>query len=421
MKADTPREYRLVELRVDNFKAIKAVAIKPDRSLFKITGRNAQGKSSILDAVAAAIGGAGCFPPEPIRKGADEAVISLNFGDLQLRRRIYKRADDSVAHELYLEYADGKKPKEKQHVLDELRGSPIADDPLEFSRLKPKDRYELIKGLIDFDFKTMGDRRQELFDDRRLVGRDFEKAKGAVDSINLPADAPTTTIDITALAAEMRSATETNAMIDRRAERREQSATEIEQLLDEADSLRAQAKQKEDRAAVLRKQLEDAGPLPDKVNIDGLSAKLAQAETHNRNAVVGAERARKVKDRDELGASYDKLTVEIEAIDKAKQQAIEKAELPVKGLTFGEDDILLDGLPFEQASTARKIRVSTALLMALKPQLRVLLVREGSLLDDEARAALETDAERNDFVVLMETVGEDATGGVLIEDGRVVP
>ena len=74
-----------------------------------------------------------------------------------------------------------------------------------------------------------------------------------------------------------------------------------------------------------------------------------------------------------------------------------------------------------QASTARKIRVSTALLMALKPELRVLLVREGSLLDEDARAALEADAKEHGFVVLMECVGEDvAGGGVVIENGEVI-
>jgi hypothetical protein len=92
----------------------------------------------------------------------------------------------------------------------------------------------------------------------------------------------------------------------------------------------------------------------------------------------------------------------------------------VKELTFGDNDILLDGLPFSQASTARKIRVSTALLMALKPELRVLLVREGSLLDDEARAALEADAREHDFVVLMECVGAGDGSGIVIEDGEVV-
>ena len=80
--------YRLIELRAENFRKLKAIAIKPDRAVFKISGRNEQGKSAVLDVVAAAIGGKDAFPKTPVRTGQKEAELFLDFGGLKLTRRI---------------------------------------------------------------------------------------------------------------------------------------------------------------------------------------------------------------------------------------------------------------------------------------------------------------------------------------------
>lgn len=421
MKTDTPKTYRLVRLEASNFQILKAVSIKIDGTVLKINGRNGQGKSSILNAVAAAIGGKDAFPEKPVRVGEESGEIFLDFGGLKLTRKFWNKEDGGFTQSLRLEYADGRRPKEPQTVLDTLRGSPIADDPIAFSRLKPKQRYDLLKQLVPgVDFDDMTERRANLTEDRTIVGRDFDKAKGAAESIVVPDDAPAAPVDVSALATELQQALELNSSIDRRAIRREEFAEALESKRDRADRLRADLKQLD--AEILSDQavIDDAEELPTKIDVGSLQQQMANIETTNAAARKRAERQLKVAEVLQLDEKYEALTSQIEAIDKAKTAAIEKAKLPVDGLTFGDDDILLDGLPFDQASTARKIRVSTALLMAMKPELRVLLVREGSLLDDEARAGLEAVAAENNFVVLMECVGAGDGSGILIENGEIV-
>lgn len=421
MKSDTPKKYRLVELRAQNIKKLQAVAIKIDRSLFKITGKNEAGKSSVLDAVVMAIAGKDAFPAEPIRKGEDTAEIFLDFCDLKLTRKIWRREGGGFDHSVSLDFSDGKRPKEKQHVLDALRGSPIADDPIAFSRLKPKARYDMLRQLVaDFNFAEEAAKRLQLFEDRRDIGRDFDKAKAAAESIIVPVDAPLVPVDVTELATQLNEAMQANALIDKRAQRREDAAEELEAMKDELDGLRAKVADLEGKIAAREEMIAQAEPLPEKANTDVISARIAGISALNNAAQKRLEKMQREAERDSFSEKYDSLSVQIKAIDDAKAQAIENAKFPVEGLTFGDDDILLDGLPFDQASTARKIRVSTSLLMAMKPDLRVLLVREGSLLDSDARAALEEQAKANDFVVLMECVGEGVDeGGVLIEDGQV--
>lgn len=422
MKADTPKQHRLVELRSENIKKLKAVAVKIDRSLFKISGRNEQGKSSLLDSVAMAIAGPSAFPAEPIRKGQEKAEIFLDFGDLRLTRRIWRKEGGGYGHDVTLDFADGKRPKEKQHVLDALRGSRIADDPIAFARMLPKKRFDMLKQLVpDFDFEEHAEKHREMFEERTAVGRDFEKAQGAAAAIVVPPDAPLRLVDVTELAAELRAASEANALIDKRQQRREDTVEELEDMKDRVEQLETTLAELRVLIARSEKLLAESDALPEKVDVDNLQQKIATAETVNAGARKRAEKLQREAEAKTLGEKYDNLSASLIGLNLAKENAIKQARLPVPELSFGDDDILLDGLPFDQASTARKIRVSTALLMALKPELRVLLVREGSLLDDDARAALEADAVANNFVVLMECVSEEVgAGGVLIEDGEVV-
>lgn len=423
MKADVPMNFKLVELRAKNIKALKAVAIRIDgKPVFKISGRNGQGKSSVLDAVAMAIAGPAAFPDKPIRAGQSEAEVFLDFTDLKLTRKILAKEDGKgVTHALKLEFRDGKRPDKKQTVLDDLRGSPIADDPIRFAMMPPKERLEIVKGLVgDFDFEDNAAARRELFEERTQVGRDRDRAMGAAQSINFPADAPLTPVDVSAAAQELLKANLHNREIETQRQYREDVADDIDRLRDELEQLAAKIKSVNARIAEKEEILAKAEPLPEAIDTAAIEDKIRNAETINAGARKRVEHAQRLAETESLSSKYADLTSQIEAIDKAKVDAIANAKLPIPELSIGDDDIILDGLPFEQASTARKIRTATSLLMALKPELRVLLVREGSLLDDDAREALEAHAKEHGFVVLMECVGNDVDGGgVVIENGEV--
>ena len=82
--------------------------------------------------------------------------------------------------------------------------------------------------------------------------------------------------------------------------------------------------------------------------------------------------------------------------------------------------VTFQGVPFSQASSAEQIRVSVAMAMAMNPRLRVLRIKDGSLLDDQALAALREQVAENDFQLWLEVVTTSTEGGaVIIEDGKV--
>jgi len=99
--------------------------------------------------------------------------------------------------------------------------------------------------------------------------------------------------------------------------------------------------------------------------------------------------------------------------------AIAKAKLPVEGLGFGEGVVLFNGLPLEQASDAEQLRVSVAIAMAGNSKLRVIRVRDGSLLDESGMKLLAELADANDMQVWVERVDTTGKVGFVIEDGRL--
>lgn len=115
------------------------------------------------------------------------------------------------------------------------------------------------------------------------------------------------------------------------------------------------------------------------------------------------------------------LTAAIEAVDQQKAEAIAAARMPVPGLGFdASGGVTLNGMPLEQASAAERLRVSVAIGLAMNPRLRVLLVRDASLLDRASMRLVATMAQEAGAQLWVERVEVDDSTTVLIEDGQVV-
>ena len=103
----------------------------------------------------------------------------------------------------------------------------------------------------------------------------------------------------------------------------------------------------------------------------------------------------------------------------AAKAAIEDAGLPVQNLGLEHGRVTLDGLPFSQASDADQLRASIAIAMRGHADLRVIRVRDASLLDEDSMALLETMAIDADYQVWMERVDSSGEVGIVLEDGHV--
>jgi hypothetical protein len=156
------------------------------------------------------------------------------------------------------------------------------------------------------------------------------------------------------------------------------------------------------------------------VELADIQDRIDNAENVNANVRAKAARAAVMEARAGAQTAVDSLTAGIAALDKEKADGLAAADFPIKGLAFDEDGVTFNDVPFAQASSAERLRVSTAMCMALNPELRVLYIRDGSLLDDSNLDLIGRMAEANDFQIWVERVGTKDAGAIIIEDGEVV-
>lgn len=402
---------KIVQLTAENFKRLKAIDITPDGALVEITGRNGQGKTSVLDAIWAALGGRDAAPPMPIRKGEEEAKISLDLGTLKVIRKFRAQEDGSFTTSLIVESDEGARFPSPQGVLDALVGA-LTFDPLAFKNMPAKDQFATCRAFVpDVDFAKIEQLNRGDFERRRDINRDHERAtaEAAAIRVALPegVELPSALIDEEPLVAKLHGASEVETKRRRRAADRERIAR-----------LEAQAREIADEIERTKKLLEEEGE-PEDVDAAALNQELAKVRLQN-EALRTAVRKKEAEERAaKLKAQADELTEAMKKRQADAAAAVAKAKMPVPGMGFGDGVVLLDGVPFEQASDAEQLRASIAIAGAMNPRLRIVRVRDGSLLDAEAFKILEAYAAANDLQVWIETVQSGRGHAVLIENGEV--
>ena len=182
--ADEP--LRIRGLKVENYKRIVAVELHPDGKSIVLGGRNAQGKSSLLDAIADALGGKrrGSGATMPLRNGALRGEVTVDLGEYVVRR-VWTPTGDK----LVVEDPKGLIFKSPQSLLDKLLGD-ISFDPLAFMRLDGAKLTETLRKLVGVDTRQIESDRQRRYDSRTGVNRELAAAKAHLAGISLPERPP---------------------------------------------------------------------------------------------------------------------------------------------------------------------------------------------------------------------------------------
>ena len=457
---------KIISLSASNVKKLSAVEIVPKSNLVQITGKNGQGKSSILDSIWWALGGTKNIQSQPVRNGEEQAIIRLDLGSLVVTRKIGK------GESLTVENAEGARFQSPQSMLDALLGE-LTFDPLAFSKMKAADQANELRRIAKLgnEIDELDKANADDFARRTEFNRAAKSARASAESIVVPDGLPEQRIDVAALIDELQRAGETNATIQRRTELREEAAKKIVADRARADELAASADAKvqavadhwnsqiqatkleirrlqdllidqeqaktedvegqrkaiaDEIAAILQSannvqmQLDAAPPLPLIVDVADLRRQIADAEVTNKALDAKAQRATFEAKANEAEMTSKALTEAMEARAKKRLEIIQAAKMPIPGLSLGDGVVLFNDIPLDQASSAEQLRVSVAIAMAANPKLRVLRIKEGSLLDDDGLDLLASMAAENDFQIWMEKVDSSGKVGIVIENGAVV-
>lgn len=427
---------RIVSLQAENVKKLVAVEITPTGNVVEITGKNGSGKTSVLDSIWWALTGAKHIQAAPIRKGQKTATIRLKLAgeqELVVTRKFAAKAEGGFTTSIEVATTDGAKFGSPQTMLDALLGE-LAFDPLEFARSKPVEQFEALKRFVPgFDFATCEIEDRNDFDRRALLNKQAKQARAVAESMGIPPGAPDQPVDLTELEAELEAAGKHNADIEQRKanrggvsvqiEAKAKRVTEIEREIGELNARVRKLKTASDElvqeAKELEKKLAEAGPLPEPVDTTAIRARMEEARRLNEQVQRVRRREQQLEEADGIELEANKITSRMKARQAQKRAAIAAAKMPVEGIDFGEGIVLLNGQPFEQASDAEQLRASVAIAMAGNPKLRVIRIRDGSLLDSNSMKLLGDMATADDFQVWIETVDSSGKQAVVLEDGRV--
>jgi len=396
---------KIIELKSSNIKRLKAVELKLDekKNLVLITGKNAQGKSSLIDSIWYALGGKKIAPEQPIREGADEAEISIDVSGYMVHRKFTENGS-------YLKVTnkDGSNYSNPQEFLDYITGR-LSFDPLLFSRLDAIKQVEQLREIVGLDFSKLDEKKKKLIEDRLLVGRELKALPKLSDDIIL-ADVEKTSNQKESLVSELSNqlTIETNKRNDFTGAKHE-----IENNNNAIKILEEKIKEYKTRNEELSK-VEDT-----KVDLDELFKKISNAEEFNTKIRKAKEIINNKNKADSKDKEYKDLTDKIKAVEKEKATQLSEAKMPIEGLSFDEDTVLYKGIPYDQISSAEQLRVSMAIAMASNPKLKVILIKDGSLLDQENLKVIEGMAKDKDFQVWIEAVSNDSKVGIYIEDGTI--
>jgi DNA repair exonuclease SbcCD ATPase subunit len=415
---------QILSLQADNFKRLRAVEITPRGEMILVSGRNAQGKSSVLDAISAALSGAGACPADPIRHGEQSAQIRLDLGEVVVTRRFTPGGST-----LTLTNAEGAKFGSPQKMLDSLLGA-LTFDPLEFTRMKAREQFDQLRTVakVELDLDRLEALNKGDFDKRTDLNREAKAARAQLEGLRVPPAEIPAPRDVAQLVQQVQDASQARMMAQRERDERRWIQNAVDLKRSEIETLRQKAILLQAEVKALLPQLEAELDTPDPTDFDAaietINDQIRTAQSHNETVQQHRQAAARKAELETLAVTKETaaqgLTEAMAARQTAKEQALAAAKFPVPGLSLGDGQVLFNNVPLAQASSAEQLRISTALAMAANPQVKVVLIREGSLLDEQGLHLVAEMATAKGYQVWVEKVDSSRGIGVVIEDGSVL-
>lgn len=398
---------RLIKLEVSNVKRIKWASIDTSGNLLTVAGLNAQGKSSLLDAIQMLYGPGRLVPSDPIHHGATGKSYIRGVEDNGVTTEL--RFTASGATKKVMDPKQGTLPS-PQKVCDD-KAPAIAFDPLAFSRMRPSEQLEVLKQLGKLDFTALDDEYAQVFEERTNINREIKSLQSRVAAAPRPVNPPKAEVSVAELAKELQQLQAENT---KRAETR--------RLIQVAhDAVRAVNLQFSGvEVAKLDLDVDEADL--DELLTAEIEKQIATAEEDNRKYREAKALADLEADLDCQSENERTCSARLEEIKAEKDALVASAKLPLPGLALTDTGVTYNGVPLEQCSSAELTNVSAAIGFSLVPpddqsKLRIMLVREGSLLDKNSLKKLAEMADKYGWTCLIEVVGED--GDIVVSDGTV--
>jgi len=415
-------EAKIIKVEVNNLMAIRFAEVEFDEDcgLVVLGGRNGSGKSSLLQALQFAFNGKKPVDKDVLRYGADRGYVKVTLGGLefQIRRSINDKGNETLT----VKGGDGKAIKAPQTVLNELMGA-VGIDPSVIWNMNNVEISKTLRDAMGLDFGDIDEAEKEAFDERSGVNRLLKETATLLGSSSVFDGVPEEKLSVADLLREYKDAEAKNKERADVAKDTHYNTTRCVEIEREIETLKIRIEAlTEEHADRLKHNVKLQRVLDETEDIDlgAIQTRMGEVEATNEKIEANKTAAVYREKLDGYKADERRLTAKIEQFRQDRSDRIAAAEFPLEGVEFDHDGtMLLDGKPWRARSDGERLLDAFEISAALSPGLKAVVMRQGSMFDDEAKQIVAKIAKERGYLVLMEVVGDSGEVSIHMDDGQV--
>lgn len=409
---------KINKLEIENVKRVKAVTIEPtSNGLTILGGNNNQGKTSVLDAIAWALGGNKYKPSKPARDGSmNPPTLRLELSNGLIVERKGKNSD--------LKVTDPSGQKAGQQLLDSFVEELALNLP-KFIESSSKDKANTLLQIIGVGEKLWElDRKEErLYNERRTIGQIADqKKKYAAEQPQYP-EAPNELVSIADLIHEQQEILARNGENAKKRQNRENIVNSLhlsEALLKQLKEQLAQEEATHEK--LMGDYIEANKTIEDLVDesTEEIENSIANIEEINRKVRANLDKEKAEEDAKQYKSQYENLSKQIQDVRDERTSLLDSADLPLPGLSVEDGELVFEGQKWDNMSGSQQLRVATAIVRKLKPECGFVLLDKLEQMDIPTLTEFGKWLESEGLQAIATRVSSGEECQIIIEDGYVV-
>ena len=408
---------KINSLQIENVKRIKAVKIEPTANgLTVIGGKNNQGKTSVLDAIAWALGGERFRPSDPQREGS---VLPPNLHIVMDNGLVVDRKGKNST----LTVTDPRGNKGGQTLLNEFVETLALDLP-KFMEASGREKANTLLKILGVGEQLEELERQEssIYNERLTIGRIADqKEKFAKEQIYY-VDAPKDLISPSDLIQEQQEILARNAQRQQWKKDYDNILNEIDIMTQKTEEFERVAREGREKIKELEAKLKVAAKSPKELQMESteeLEASIANVEEINRKVRANLDKGKAEDDAKMYRDQYSELTDQLTQVRLKKVDLLKSARLPLPGLSVEDGELTYQGQKWDNMSGSQRLMVSTAIVRQLNPKCGFVLLDKLEQMDVDTLQEFGLWLEQEGLQAIATRVSTGDECSIIIEDGMV--
>lgn len=401
---------KINSLEIENVKRIKAVKIKPEKNgLTVIGGKNNQGKTSVLDSIAWALGGNEFKPSQAARQGSViPPRLHLVMSNGLVVERNGKNSD--------LKVIDPTGQKGGQQLLNEFVEQLALNLP-EFMEASSKEKTRVLLHIIGAEEKLahLELQEQELYNRRHAIGQIADQKSKFAKEMPYFTDAPKELISVMELIQQQQEILARNGENQRKREN-------LKRLEFQAENLKKQIEELTEKKAAVESDLEIARKSAENLHDESteeLERNIRDIETINRKVRSNLDKEKAEEDAVNYQEQYKTLTAQLDKTRQEKTELLHNAGLPLPGLSVEDGELTYQGQKWDNISGSDQLRVATAIVRRLNPKCGFVLLDKLEQMDLDTLNEFGEWLEQEGLQAIATRVSTGGECSIIIEDGYV--